>query len=241
MNALLGAEVLKLRTTRTFAAFVAAALALSLLVAVLTAAIVEDPSKQDVRDFAYADASALFILLLAIVGTTGEWRHRTIASTILAAPDRARLVVAKVAAYAAAGVTLSAIVNVAGMAVATAILAGRGEVTLDAGELVDLLWRNLLVAAYLGALGVAVGILGRNQPAAIAGVLATLFIVEPAVFGLAGDVGRFGALIGAPSALLAVEDDPDLLSPGAGLAVMAAWSAIATVLAAASLRARDVT
>lgn len=241
MSALLGAEVLKLRTTRTFAALVGAALALSLLIAILTAALIDAPSEQDVRDFAYADASSLFILLLSIVGTTGEWRHRTIASTILAAPDRARLVVAKVVSYAAAGMTLSLLVNLAVMATASAILASRGEVTLDAADLADLLWRNLLVAAYLGALGVAIGILVRNQPAAIVGVLAALFVVEPAVLGLAEDVGRFGPLIGAPSALLSVDSDPELLAPGAGVAVMAAWTALTTALAVVSLRARDVT
>ena len=47
------------------------------------------------------------ILLLGVIGITGEWRHRTITSTILAAPSRVRLLLAKVLSYSAAGVVLS--------------------------------------------------------------------------------------------------------------------------------------
>ena len=40
--------------------------------------------------------------------------------------------------------------------------------------LLDVLWRNLVVAAYLGAIGVCIGALLRNQVAAIVGVLLVL-------------------------------------------------------------------
>ena len=50
-----------------------------------------------------SDTSSLFILMLAIVGITGEWRHRTITSSLLAAPDRLRFLAAKTLAFAAAG------------------------------------------------------------------------------------------------------------------------------------------
>ena len=47
-----------------------------------------------------SDTSSLFILILAIVGITGEWRHRTITSSLLAAPDRVRFLAAKTLAFA---------------------------------------------------------------------------------------------------------------------------------------------
>ena len=58
-----------------------------MLVSLLT-----EPTQDEVlTDVFTADTSSLFILILAIVGITGEWRHRTITSSLLAAPDRAAL------------------------------------------------------------------------------------------------------------------------------------------------------
>ncbi|MBA3305792.1 MAG: hypothetical protein H0U25_07695, partial [Thermoleophilaceae bacterium] len=41
------------------------------------------------------------------------------------------------------------------------ILSARDETTAGAGDLADVLWRNLVVAAFLGAFGVCVGALVR--------------------------------------------------------------------------------
>jgi ABC-2 type transport system permease protein len=107
MSALLRAELLKLRTTRTFAALVAVAVALSLLVVVLSAVLQDDVTPTNVLELFTFDFTALFILVLGVLGMAGEWRHRTIASTVLAAPDRLRLLTAKTLSYAVAGVVLS--------------------------------------------------------------------------------------------------------------------------------------
>jgi ABC-2 type transport system permease protein len=241
VSALLRSELLKLRTTRTFFLLVSAALLLSLLVSGLAAALVQQPTEQDVRDFVFADASAIFILSLAVVGMTGEWRHRTITGTFLAVPDRARLLAAKVLAYAIAGAVLAAIVNVAVIGLGTAILSGRGEVTLPLAELAGLFWRQLVVAAAFGAMGVAVGALVRQQAAAIVLVLVVLFVVEPTLLGVAPDVGRFGPLLGAPSAFVGSVDDDELLGELAGFGVMVAWVAVLVAAAWAVLRERDLT
>lgn len=241
MSALLRAELLKLRTTRTFVALVGTALVLSVGLTVLLASLVDAETAQDVSDIVLTDTSALFILVLATVGMTGEWRHRTITGTVLAAPDRIRVLAAKVAVYALAGVLLSLFVSVVAMAVGSAILSSRGQVTLDVGDLASLLWRNLAIAAYSGAIGVLVGALVRNQAAAIVGVLVWLFLIEPTVLAAAPDVGRFGPLIGAPSGFRAFEDDPELLSRFPALLVMLAWLAVLGAVAAALLRKRDLT
>src|SRR3712207_1616074 len=107
-------------------------------------------SDDEARDLFAADFTPLFILLLGVMGMAGEWRHRTITSTVLAAPDRIRLVIAKVASYAIAGMVLSLIVTVTIMAIGSLILSARDEATVGFGDLLDVVWRNLTVAALLG-------------------------------------------------------------------------------------------
>jgi hypothetical protein len=244
MKPLLAAELLKLRTTRTFFALVAAALLLSLLVVVLTALLADDFTKREVKSLFTADFTGLFILLLGIMGMAGEWRHRTITGTVLAAPNRLRLLSAKLFSHAAAGALLSLIVTVAIMAVGTLILSARGEQTAGAGDLLDVLWRNLVVAALLGALGVVIGGLVRNQVVAIVGVLILSFVVEPTLLGLAPDVAKYLPTQGAPSGIVHVEpfgdDTNDLLSPGVALIVMLGWIGLFYALAGARLKRFDL-
>ena len=241
MRALLRAELLKLRTTRTFFALVGSALALSLLVVVLTALIADNLVEDDVRQLFTADFTGLFILLLGVMGMAGEWRHKTITSSVLAAPDRVRMLAAETIAYAVAGAVLSLIVTATIMLIGTLVLDARGEPTLGAGDLADVLWRNLLLAALFGALGVGIGAILRNQVVAIVGVLIFTFVVDPTVRALAEDVGRYGPTSGAPSAILDNGSDSDLLAPGVAVLVMLGWIGAASVAAGILLRRRDLT
>jgi hypothetical protein len=128
------------------------------------------------------------------------------------------------------------------------ILEARDLPTPGAGELIAQIGRNALVAALLGAFGVGVGALLRNQVVAIVAVLVLSFAVEPAIIALAPDVGRFGPFGGLP---LAVQDIPpgdtglgedlDLLAPGLATLAMLAWIGAAFAAAGAVLRARDLT
>ncbi len=243
MSPLLRAELLKLRTTRTFVALVGASLALSLLVVVLTGLLSDESGPQDARDLFTADFTGLFIMLLGVIGMAGEWRHRTITGTVLAAPDRLRMMGAKVVAYAAAGVVLSLIVTATIMLVGTIILSSRGFDTVALSDLLDVLWRNLLVAALVGGLGVCIGGLIRNQVVAIIGVLIIGFVMEPALFGLVPEVARFGPTQGAPAGIQDVEpfgDDTPLLSPAVAVLVMLGWIAAFFTAAAVRLKRRDL-
>ena len=244
MSSLLRAELLKLRTTRTFVALVGVTLALSLLVVVLTTLLSDEFAPGDTRDLFSADATGLFIMLLGVIGMAGEWRHKTITGTILAAPDRLRLMTAKMLAYAAAGVVLSLIVTATIMLVGTIILSSRDFDIVAFSDLLDVLWRNLLVAALVGALGVGIGALVRNQVVAIIAVLVLGFVIEPALFGLAPDVARYGPTQGAPAGIQDIEffgdDGTDTLAPGIATLVMLGWIALFFAAAGVRLRRRDL-
>lgn len=243
MSALLRAELLKLRTTRTFFALMGSAVVLSLLVVVLSATLSNGLSQRDARDLFLTDFTGLFILLLGVIGMAGEWRHRTITSTMLAAPVRARLLAAKTLSYAVAGAVISFIVTVTVMAVGTLILSARDETTVGVGDLADVLWRNLVVAAFLGAFGVCIGALVRNQIVAIVGLLIFGFAVEPTLLALASQVGQFGPTLGAPNGFLEPNgfgDGEEQLAPGVALLVMVGWVGLGFAAAAALLRRRDL-
>jgi ABC-2 type transport system permease protein len=239
MTALLRAELLKLRTTRTFAALAGAALTLSLLAVTLGASTqnyTQHPG--DLHTLFTSDLTGAFILLLGAIGMTGEWRQRTITGAILATPDRVRLLAAKTLAYALAGAVLSLGVTAAIMLTGTLILHSRQQPTLALAGLTDLLWRHLAVAALLGALGVGVGALLRNQVATVAGLLIVGLALEPTLLAQYPEIGRFGPLFGAPTGMLG--GDRALLAPGLATLVSIAWASAAFASAAALLRRRDL-
>ena len=242
MSPLLRAELLKLRTTRTFVVLVGVAVGLSLLGVVLTSLLVDDLTGEDINNLFLSDFTGLFILLLGVMGMAGEWRHSTITSSVLAAPRRTQLLAAKVIAYAIAGATLSLVVSVTIMVVGSITLSANGYSAPGVADLADILWRNLLVAAFLGALGVVIGGIVRSQVAAIIGVLVLTFMIEPTVLGLAPHVGRFGPTSGAPNGILgmSLDDADDLLAPALAVAVMLAWVGGLFAAAAALLQRRDL-
>ncbi len=241
MTTLLRAELIKLRTTRTFLALAGAAIATSLLIAILVASLSEPTADSVLNDVFASDTSGIFILILAIVGITGEWRHRTITSSLLAAPDRIRFLAAKTVAFALAGAVLSIAIAI-GIAIAgLAILSARGLPTPAIGDLLSLVGRNAGIAALLGAFGVGVGALVRNQPVAIVGVFVVALIVEPLLLGLVPSVGRFGPIIALPSGI--AEDtggDTEFFSPLPSIALMLVWIGALAAAGAALLRRRDL-
>jgi ABC-2 type transport system permease protein len=247
MKPLLRAELIKLRTTRTFAGLAAAAIATSLLITILVG-LLTDPSTKDavLVDIFASDLSALFIFMLAVIGIGGEWRHRTITSSLLAMPDRVRFLAAQTLAFAATGLLLSVAISIAVTVAGVVILSVRDLPLPAAGELVDLYARNALVAALFGAFGVGIGALIRNQVTAIVGVLLLMLVVEPTVLALAPDVGRFAPFGALPTAAIDVPADAvgmgdvDLLAPGLAVLAMLGWIGTAFAAGAALLRGRDL-
>jgi ABC-type transport system involved in multi-copper enzyme maturation permease subunit len=246
MTALLKAELIKLRTTRTFLALTAVAVGTSILITSLVSALSKPTEESVLTDVFTADTTSVFIVVLAIVGITGEWRHRTITSSLLAAPDRLRFLSAKTLAFAAAGLLVSLTISIAISIVGLAILSGRDLPTPELGELVVQILRNAELAALLGAFGLAVGSLIRNQPTAIVAVLVLAFVIEPTVIALAPDVGRFGPTSGLAAGVQAIPaddigaDGADLLSPGLATLGLLAWIAVPFAAGVTMLRRRDL-
>ena len=109
MIRVIGSELLKLRTTRTFWALAGSAVGLVLLIVVLSLALDDHlNTEQEVSDLlSTAGLSGLLTLVLGVVVGAGEYRHGTIASTLLVTPNRLRAVAAQVIACFLGGLAIA--------------------------------------------------------------------------------------------------------------------------------------
>src|SRR2546423_13378390 len=122
MNALISSELFKLRTTRTGIALIGSVVGIVVLISLL-ATLAGDPHSRDfhVRDLlGIANFAQPFALVLGILAVTTEFRHGTITPTLIAAPDKLRLVMAKLASHLIAGLALG--VLAAGLCTAIALV-----------------------------------------------------------------------------------------------------------------------
>jgi ABC-2 type transport system permease protein len=242
MTRQLRAEVLKLRTTRTFWALVGTILGLVVLLMILTVIFEDTPrTEDDVRSaLSTAGASALLLLVLGAVFAAGEYRHGTIAWTLLVTPDRLRVMAAQALACAAAGAVIGLAVAAITAAIGLPWLAAEDAVTLSPGQYLGLFGGGMLYSALAAALGAGVGALLRNQAAAIVLLLLILFVIDPIVTALVDGYGRY-SLSGLGSALIggtADEAGVDELPPFWLAALLWTGYAAAFVAAASLLTSR---
>jgi hypothetical protein len=183
------------------------------------------------------DFTVLFVALGA-VGAAAEFRHRTAIPTFLAAPRRARLVEAKLAVYLVVGMLGAAVAGVLQLGIVLPWAAANGHALApwDAAVLAPLLTSVVAGACYT-AFGVAIGLLVRNQLAALIVAIGWFTVVEAALAILAPGVSRFlpgGALSGVDTQGL------HLLPLFAAVPLVAAWVAAVSALAVHTTLGRDV-
>ena len=206
-----------------------------------------EPTEESVLlDVFSSDTSGIFVFLLAVIGITGEWRHRTIAGSLLAAPDRRRFLAAKTLAFATVGLALSLAVSTAVAVVGYAFLSARG---LPVPAVADVAGAERPPGAARGDRRRVRGGPGRAraQPGRRGG--------GGAPRGAAGRAGadRAGARGGPLRPLRGPADrrpglsateaglpDVDLLAPGLAWPALLAWVAAAFAAASELLRRRDL-
>jgi ABC-2 type transport system permease protein len=174
MNALIRAELLKLSTTRMFWGIALATVALApgaVALAILQHTVPLD-SADGIRDVMAAASSGDILLVIGILITAGEFRHRTATSTFLISPDRRQVVRAKLAAVGITAICLTTLTCVITLAVALPWLSARGvRVGSYSGEIAAMVGGAVLAGVVWGLLGVGFGAIVRNQTAAITAAL----------------------------------------------------------------------
>jgi ABC-2 type transport system permease protein len=187
-----------------------------------------------------ANATVLFIVL-GIIGTTQEYRHRTATPTFLASPHRGRVVIAKLVAYALAAIPMALIVIAVDVLVVSVYAGARGAApSLSGGNLQVLAgaWGALVLYTVIG---VGVGALLRNQVGAIVGVLVYLFVLESLIRAIPATAGAYKWLPGgALEAMTATTGGTDLLNAWQGGLVLLGYGLVAAVLGTLLAVRRDV-
>jgi ABC-2 type transport system permease protein len=250
---LVGSELFKLRTTRTFYGLTLIPLALMLVIVVLVLSL-EDwrPGDEVLRDISGA---AFFMhaisLLFGILIVTSEFRHGTITPSLLVVPNRITLTIVKLLAALAMGALIGLLTVLLISGVTVLVLSIRGlDTGTDFSTFLELLAGGTAAAALWAGLGVGIGALVRNQVGAIIGVLVWLFVLEGLIGlipGLDDIVPKYG-LNGVRAGLTGADDGggggPDAVEllgqVPAGL-VMAGYVAVFMAAGLFMMRRRDIT
>jgi ABC-2 type transport system permease protein len=221
MIALVGSELLKLRTLRSTAWTAAALLAITLLTAGLALGDAGEKNlrtPQELRDtiLAVGYAAVFFLAVLGAIAAAGEYRHRTISQRFLANPARHRVLLSKLGAYALVGAGTAVVVTAVASALGQAVVSSKGY-TLDLGAGGLRMTAGIVLAsAFAAMLGVVVGALTRNPTTAMV-----------AIFGvwIAGKI--IGDWIGTAAQYLPFSLLENVLGLGEGIA----WGYAALALA----------
>jgi ABC-2 type transport system permease protein len=239
------AELLKLRTTRTFYGLALAALALVMLAVVLPLALNDDFADEgDVRSvLSSAGASGLMMLILGVVASAGEYRHGTIAWTLLVTPVRLRVATGQALACALAGATVATVAAILTAVVALPWLEGRDAASLSSGEVLGIFAGGILYGALAGAFGAGLGALLRNQVVAVVLVLVFLFVVDPTLTALVDGYDKF-SLSGLQTSITGGSEEDfggeDLLPFGVATLVWVGYTAVLVAAAALLTSRRDI-
>ena len=238
MTALVKGELIKTATTRTAAAYAVLGLALA-VAGVLLSILPESGELRTLADKKEAIAGApILMLLLALVGAAGEYRHRTAAPAALVSGRGAwQLLLPRAAAYAIVGMAIAAPSLVVTFAVGLPLLAGEPGPALGAGDVALVAVGTFVAAAISAIIGVAVGALVRSQVAAVTGTLVFVFVVLPLV-QVASPAAVSITPVGAGAGLAGAQLD-HLSWAAAGL-VLTGWAAGLMLGAIASERSRDL-
>lgn len=238
MTRLVRGELIKLRTTRTALGFAAAVVLLTLAIVLLTILSGHPRTVADKRSaLAVGNGLSALLLLFGVVGAGAEYRHHTLAPALLVAPGRGRLLIARIVAYAIAGLTIGVVMTIVAFAIGLPLLAGRPGPDLGTSDYLRAGGGGLLAILLCTMMGVGVGTLVGRQVPAVIGTMVWLFILEP-LTGLIGDIWKF--TVGQTATSLTGDTGGDILPwVDAGL-VLLAWTTFFILAAALVDRRRDI-
>lgn len=245
MKAQIASELRKLRTTRTVWGLLAGVVALSVLGAwgiLSSGGVTAGATLAGLPVF--LAGSTVTVVLAMVMGTrsyTDEARHGSIVPTLLATPDRRRVIAAKAVVIAAAGALLGLAATAMGAAFAIAWFAAEGvALTIGIGATAMVVAKMMAIGAAWALIGLGIGLAIGHQVAAIVGALVYLLIVEDIVSALVGGVGRFLPGNASEAVLGFSIGDAAVVAPIAGAGLVVGYVALSMAAGTRRTLVRDV-
>jgi ABC-type transport system involved in multi-copper enzyme maturation permease subunit len=243
---LVSAEMLKLRTTRAtkvLALCLAGLVVLFVVLAVLKAHVDDVDTAHDQQGLLNIGILVpLFGLLVGLLISTGEFRHQTITPTLLATPQRLRVVGAKLLAAAAVGAVAALLIQALIILLEVICLAARSlpvKIFDDSG-----VWKSVATvvvgAALWSALGAGIGTALRNQAATLVGAIIWVLVVENVVQHFFPSVGKLLPTSAMGAFVTRSAGDEHTYAMWPSLAITVGWVALFGLVAWQLLERRDV-
>lgn len=238
MRHLLRGELIKTVTTRTVLGFAVGGIAFAVLnvvvIAVASGALDEVPEKEEALS-----GLPILLLLWGLVGTAGEYRHRTAApAALVGRHDRGVVLAARIVAYALTGLLLATLTTVVSVGLALPLLRDDPGPDLTAGDVGAVVAGNLVAFVLSAILGAALGALIRSPVLGVVIVLIVNFAVVPLLSGV-WESGVNLTPFGAAGILSRMTHHTTLSVVTAGW-VLAAWTVAVTLVAVIVERRRDL-
>jgi ABC-type transport system involved in multi-copper enzyme maturation permease subunit len=232
MNLQLRSEVLKQRTTRTVMGMVVAMAGVVVLATALHAFgldlknVTERSDQLGIFIDVGTHLGAIFGALVGALAITVEIRHGTIRPTLLATPQRGRVLAAKTIITLINGLVFGALATAVAAASGTLFLTVRGvTINVGAADYAQLILGGAVAAALWAVIGLGLGAIVRNQVPVVVGILVWILFVENLLDGGFPAVGKF-----APAALarsIGGATNNTLHAPALAALLLAAYAAAA--------------
>jgi len=197
-------------------------------------------------------AALLFVIVLAAVFGTAEYRRGSVRATLVASPRRGRILAAKAVVAGSLAFAAGAVATAVAEVITRHVLAANGSYLFPQSgpALARVIIGTGLFLGLAAALAVALGMMLRNSAATVAAALALLMLP-----GIIGSESGNWLMRFTPTAAFAIQatlprsnlvssvyTPPNgyfPISPWAGLAVLAAYTAVALLAAVWLVRRRD--
>jgi len=241
------AELRKLVASRTYLIGLALSVGLAVLSVIADASVAGNSGHAALDTAAGANqmlklgvVCCVGMLVLGILGSGSEYKHKTIIPAMLAGPRRGILVAAKVIGIAVAGAVFSVLTFGLGLATAVAELSAHRIHHLPA-DTRSLFVGSVIAGTLFGVIGAALGYITRSTIAAVAGAVGWVLFAELAILHtLAPHLAKW-LVTGAASILT----DPGVLAsraltPATAVAVLSGYAAVLLATASWLVLHRDV-